>query len=104
MNHVDLVLAYASAARVKVLDVTAGAPIVIGCNMNVEAEVMARYSEGARGRQESLCCPISYDRDLLALLPDEIVERDYGCGDQHVMSRRATRFSISAAAPASCAI
>ncbi|CAN5889537.1 methyltransferase domain-containing protein [soil metagenome] len=49
--------------------------------MNVEAEVMARYSEGARGRQESLCCPVAYDRDLLALLPDEIVERDYGCGD-----------------------
>ena len=50
-------------------------------SMNVEFTVLERYSEGARERQESLCCPVSYDRDLLAMLPDEIVERDYGCGD-----------------------
>ena len=50
-------------------------------SMNVEISVLERYSEGARERQESLCCPVSYDTDLLAMLPDEIIERDYGCGD-----------------------
>ena len=50
-------------------------------SMNIEISVLERYSEGARERQESLCCPVSYDTDLLAMLPDEIIERDYGCGD-----------------------
>ena len=50
-------------------------------SMNIESSVLERYSEGAKERQESLCCPVSYDNDLLAMLPDEIIERDYGCGD-----------------------
>jgi arsenite methyltransferase len=50
-------------------------------SINIESSVLIRYSEGARERQESLCCPVSYDEDLLAMLPDEIIERDYGCGD-----------------------
>ncbi len=49
--------------------------------MNVEAEVSNRYSEGAKAKQAALCCPTSYDPALLALLPEEIIERDYGCGD-----------------------
>ena len=49
--------------------------------MNVESSVRERYSEGARERQESLCCPVSYDSSLLDMLPDEIIEKDYGCGD-----------------------
>ncbi len=28
-----------------------------------------------------MCCPVDYDRDLLTLLPQEIVDKDYGCGD-----------------------
>jgi ubiquinone/menaquinone biosynthesis C-methylase UbiE len=50
-------------------------------SMNVKETVLDRYSEGARERQESLCCPVSYDTGLLAMLPDEILEKDYGCGD-----------------------
>jgi arsenite methyltransferase len=50
-------------------------------SMSIEISVLERYSEGARERQESLCCPVSYDTELLAMLPDEIIERDYGCGD-----------------------
>jgi arsenite methyltransferase len=49
--------------------------------IDVEITVTERYSEGARERQESLCCPVDYDSGLLALLPREIIERDYGCGD-----------------------
>ena len=50
-------------------------------SMNVEESVLDRYSEGAKEQQASLCCPVSYDAGLLAMLPDEIIEKDYGCGD-----------------------
>lgn len=49
--------------------------------MNVKSAVLERYSEGANERQESLCCPIDYDASLLKLLPQEIIDKDYGCGD-----------------------
>jgi len=49
--------------------------------MNVEQAVLDRYAEGAREVQESLCCPVEYDRDLLQILPQEIIDKDYGCGD-----------------------
>ncbi len=49
--------------------------------MFVEESVRKRYSEGARERQEALCCPVDYDRELLKLLPQEIIDKDYGCGD-----------------------
>lgn len=49
--------------------------------MSVEQHVLERYSEGAESRQESLCCPVDYDRGLLEMLPAEIIEKDYGCGD-----------------------
>jgi SAM-dependent methyltransferase len=49
--------------------------------MSVEQIVQERYSGGAREKQEALCCPVTYDRELLAILPQEIIEKDYGCGD-----------------------
>ena len=49
--------------------------------MSVEEIVQKRYSEGAEQKQESLCCPVTYDKELLAILPAEIIEKDYGCGD-----------------------
>ena len=49
--------------------------------MDVKSSVVERYSEGAKAREESLCCPVDYDRELLKILPKEIVDRDYGCGD-----------------------
>jgi len=49
--------------------------------MEVNTSVIERYSEGARARQADLCCPVDYDSDLLQALPQEIIERDYGCGD-----------------------
>ena len=48
---------------------------------NAKESVLEKYSEGAKERQESLCCPVSYDAGLLSILPDEIIEKDYGCGD-----------------------
>lgn len=49
--------------------------------MQVKTAVMERYSQGAKAREEALCCPVSYDEALLAALPAEIIDRDYGCGD-----------------------
>ncbi|HEB59600.1 MAG TPA: methyltransferase domain-containing protein [Gammaproteobacteria bacterium] len=49
--------------------------------MNVTSAVKQRYSEGANEVQDELCCPVDYDRDLLKLLPQEIIDKDYGCGD-----------------------
>jgi arsenite methyltransferase len=48
---------------------------------NVNEAVRARYANGARVRQESLCCPVSYDPRYLEVIPREVIERDYGCGD-----------------------
>ncbi len=49
--------------------------------MSIENSVLERYSEGAREREPALCCPVDYEARLLRLLPQEIIEKDYGCGD-----------------------
>ena len=49
--------------------------------LDVHATVTSRYAEGARDVVPELCCPVDYDASLLEVLPPEIVERDYGCGD-----------------------
>jgi len=49
--------------------------------MNVENAVSARYSAAARERDGALCCPVTYDPKYLNVIPQEILERDYGCGD-----------------------
>ena len=49
--------------------------------MTVESVVRERYAQGAACRQESLCCPVSYDASMLEILPQEIIDRDYGCGN-----------------------
>lgn len=48
---------------------------------DVERSVLERYQEGARKQQPSLCCPTRYDTRYLDILPDEIIAKDYGCGD-----------------------
>jgi ubiquinone/menaquinone biosynthesis C-methylase UbiE len=49
--------------------------------MKVEVAVKERYAAGAQQREESLCCPVQYDRRYLEIIPQEVIERDYGCGD-----------------------
>jgi arsenite methyltransferase len=49
--------------------------------LNAEAAVRERYSAGAKTPEAKLCCPIDYDRDLLKIIPQEVIDRDYGCGD-----------------------
>ncbi len=47
----------------------------------VEQAVRERYSKGAQQREAALCCPVEYDKKFLQALPQEILDRDYGCGD-----------------------
>lgn len=49
--------------------------------MSFKQTVSERYSQGAQVREEALCCPVDYDQSLLAVLPREIIDKDYGCGD-----------------------
>lgn len=49
--------------------------------MNTETAVRERYSAAAEAREAELCCPVDYDRRYLEVIPAEVIERDYGCGD-----------------------
>lgn len=48
---------------------------------DIEAAVRERYGTAAKLKEDALCCPVEYDPQFLKILPDEIIERDYGCGD-----------------------
>ncbi len=48
---------------------------------DVENAVRTRYGAASQLVEESLCCPVEYDPRYLKILPSEILERDYGCGD-----------------------
>lgn len=50
-------------------------------NKTAEASVYSRYAAAAQAREEALCCPVEYAGDFLSVIPQEIIERDYGCGD-----------------------
>lgn len=50
-------------------------------NYDIEQTVRQRYEAGAQAPQAELCCPTEYDTGALALLPEEIIAKDYGCGD-----------------------
>jgi SAM-dependent methyltransferase len=50
-------------------------------SINYENAVADRYSKAAGEREPALCCPVEYNRDLLKIIPQEIIDRDYGCGD-----------------------
>lgn len=49
--------------------------------LDVEAAVGQRYGAAAQQQEEALCCPIDYDPKVLEVVPREVIDRDYGCGD-----------------------
>ena len=49
--------------------------------IHFESAVRQRYSEAAGKKVEALCCPIDYDQSFLKIIPQEVIDRDYGCGD-----------------------
>ena len=46
-----------------------------------ESIVRRRYAAGAKQRTEKLCCPVDYESEYLKMIPQEVIDRDYGCGD-----------------------
>ena len=50
-------------------------------NLDAEQEVLKRYEAASKAREEALCCPVEYDGKYLEVIPKEILDRDYGCGD-----------------------
>lgn len=49
--------------------------------LDPEKAVQQRYSRAAGAKETALCCPVSYDPKYLEAIPQEILEKDYGCGD-----------------------
>jgi radical SAM/Cys-rich protein len=53
-----------------------------------EIATLERYKRAAKKPEKALCCPVSYQRpELLKIIPQEILEVDYGCGDPTVYVR-----------------
>jgi ubiquinone/menaquinone biosynthesis C-methylase UbiE len=53
----------------------------INKRLNVEEAVRRRYSNAAKQAEAALCCPVEYGQHYLEIIPQEIIDRDYGCGD-----------------------
>ncbi|NND75596.1 MAG: methyltransferase domain-containing protein [Ilumatobacter sp.] len=49
--------------------------------MTIEEAVTERYAEAAQTTEPGLCCPVEYDARFLDVIPADVLERDYGCGD-----------------------
>ena len=49
--------------------------------LNAETAVRDRYAAGAHQAEAKLCCPVDYNPEFLKVIPQEVIERDYGCGD-----------------------
>jgi ubiquinone/menaquinone biosynthesis C-methylase UbiE len=50
-------------------------------SQRTETIVRQRYAISARERADNLCCPTEYESEYLKVIPQEVIERDYGCGD-----------------------
>jgi arsenite methyltransferase len=47
----------------------------------LESAVRERYAARANSVDTKLCCPVNYEGEYLKAIPQEVIERDYGCGD-----------------------
>ena len=56
--------------------------------MIAETSVRERYANAAHRAEAALCCPVDYDPQYLKVIPAEVIERDYGCGDPSRWVRR----------------
>jgi len=50
-------------------------------NLDLEQAVQQRYGGAAHQAEVGLCVPVQYDTSLLEVIPEEIIKKDYGCGD-----------------------
>ncbi len=49
--------------------------------MKNETAVKNRYAAASKAQEAQLCCPVEYNKEYLKIIPTEVIERDYGCGD-----------------------
>src|SRR5438094_3049938 len=49
--------------------------------MNPESAVKERYAAAAKAPEPTLCCAVDFQRQYLENIPDEVIRKDYGCGD-----------------------
>src|SRR5881296_1066560 len=49
--------------------------------INPESAVRQRYAAAAQAPAEALCCAVDYERHHLNNIPEEVIQKDYGCGD-----------------------
>ncbi|MEU8082626.1 methyltransferase domain-containing protein [Micromonospora sp. NPDC049101] len=52
-----------------------------GSTVSIDRAVQQRYSAASQVAEAGLCCPVDYDPQYLKVIPSEVLERDYGCGD-----------------------
>ena len=50
-------------------------------DLDIERTVRQRYTAAAIEKEPSLCCPVQYEGKYLQVLPQELIDRDYGCGN-----------------------
>src|SRR5881392_1191487 len=49
--------------------------------INPESAVRQRYAAAAQAPVAALCCAVDYEPQHLKIIPDEVILKDYGCGD-----------------------
>ena len=50
-------------------------------SLDQTSAVDARYGAAAQEQEACLCTPVAFNPQWLEVIPTEVVERDYGCGD-----------------------
>lgn len=50
-------------------------------SLSRESVVKKRYGAAAQTSEPALCCPVDYNTQWLEIIPKEVIEKDYGCGD-----------------------
>lgn len=43
-----------------------------------ETATRERYAVAAKAAEAALCCPVDYDPAYLKVIPQEVIEKDYG--------------------------
>jgi SAM-dependent methyltransferase len=56
----------------------------VGANKHEQPSRRIGHTKAVRARsapEAKLCCPVDYNPEYLKVIPPEVIERDYGCGD-----------------------
>jgi len=76
-----------------------------GLKVDYEEAVLQRYGKAALKGERGLCVPVDYDRSLLEVIPQEIIEKDYGCGNpSKYVSEKETVLDLGSGSGKACYI